>query len=176
MRYLATLVLSSCLLVAAAPVAADPVLDCSRRSLADAVDRAHERDLVIAFTGVCNGPIVIKTDGLTLRGVGTAIITAGDRTPSRSRAPGACPWPGSKSGNGRNGVVAVNGAQVPLTALIADNGAGVTLVNSTITGNTLTDIQLTFGTRADLRTLVFGSYSCDATVLVRGDSDIVGPH
>jgi Right handed beta helix region len=62
------------------------------------------------------------------------------------------------------------------TGFVADNGAGVTLVNSTITGNTAGDIQLTFGVRADLRTLVFGTYTCDATVLVRGTSTIVCPH
>ena len=62
------------------------------------------------------------------------------------------------------------------TGFVADNGAGVTLVNSTITGNTAVDIQLTFGVRADLRTLVFGTYTCDATVLVRGTSTIVCPH
>ena len=49
-------------------------------------------------------------------------------------------------------------------------------MNSTITGNTAVDIQLTFGVRADLRTLVFGSYTCDATVLVRGTTGIVCPH
>ena len=57
----------------------------------------------------------------------------------------------------------------------ADNGAGLTLVNSTLTGNAV-DLQLTFGTRADLRTLTFGTYTCDASVLVRGTSGIVCPH
>ena len=60
--------------------------------------------------------------------------------------------------------------------LVADNGVGVTLVNSTLMGNTLPDIQLTFGTRADFQTLTFGTYTCDATVLVRGTSGIVCPH
>jgi hypothetical protein len=60
--------------------------------------------------------------------------------------------------------------------LVSDDGTGVTLVNSTITGNTLHDIRLTFATRVDLRTLVFGTYTCDATVLVRGTSGIVCPH
>ena len=62
------------------------------------------------------------------------------------------------------------------TGFVADNGSGVTLVNSTVTGNTAVDIQLTFGARADLRTLTFGTYTCDATVLVRGTSTIVCPH
>ena len=63
-----------------------------------------------------------------------------------------------------------------MTGFIADNGAGVTLVNSNITGNTLRDIQLTFGTRADLTTLIFGTYTCDSTVLVRGASGITCPN
>jgi hypothetical protein len=62
------------------------------------------------------------------------------------------------------------------TGLVADNGIGLTLVNSTITGNTVRDIQLTFGTRADLQTLTFATYTCDPTVLVRGTSGISCPH
>ena len=60
--------------------------------------------------------------------------------------------------------------------LVADNGVGVTLVNSTITDNTGQDLQLTFGARADLQTLTFGTYTCDATILVRGSSGIICPH
>jgi hypothetical protein len=60
------------------------------------------------------------------------------------------------------------------TGLLAD-ASGVTLVNSSITGNTVRDIQMTFGTRADLQTLTFGSVTCDATVLVRGTSGIICP-
>ena len=62
------------------------------------------------------------------------------------------------------------------TGLVADNGAGVTLVNSTLTGNTVRDLQLTFGARADLQSLTIGTYTCDATVLVRGNSGIACPH
>jgi hypothetical protein len=62
------------------------------------------------------------------------------------------------------------------SGLVADNGVGITLVNSTIIGNDVKDIQLTFGTRADLQSLVFGTYTCDATVLVRGTSGITCPH
>lgn len=60
--------------------------------------------------------------------------------------------------------------------LVADNGVGVTLVNSTATGNGVKDLQLTFGARADVTTSSFGAYTCDATVLVRGTSGIVCPH
>ena len=54
--------------------------------------------------------------------------------------------------------------------------AVLTLVNSTVSGNTAVDIQLTFGARADVRTTTFATYTCDATVLVRGNSTIVCPH
>ena len=60
--------------------------------------------------------------------------------------------------------------------LVADNGAGLTLVNSTLTGNASSDLHLTFGTRADVGTTAFGTYTCDATVLVRGTSGITCPH
>ena len=45
-----------------------------------------------------------------------------------------------------------------------------------MTGNLVADIQLTFATRADLRTLTFATYTCDVTVLVRGNSSTVCPH
>jgi hypothetical protein len=51
--------------------------------------------------------------------------------------------------------------------LLADDGAAVTLVNSTLTGNTTKDLQLTFGTRADVQTTTLGTHTCDATVLAR---------
>ena len=70
----------------------------------------------------------------------------------------------------------VNSNQNGTIGFVADNGSGVTLVNSTITGNTAIDLQLTFGARADLRTLTFGTYTCDLTVLVRGTSGVTCPH
>jgi len=70
----------------------------------------------------------------------------------------------------------VDSRQNGTVGFVGDNGAAATLVNSTITGNVARDIQLTFGTRVDLQSLTFGSYSCDATVLVRGTSGIICPH
>lgn len=90
--------------------------------------------------------------------------------------------------NQNNGVLLQNGSTLTLsnqakvistqnaTGLVADNGAGLTLVNSSLTANTVKDLQLTFGSRVDLKTLTFGTYSCDATVLVRGTSGITCPH
>jgi hypothetical protein len=61
------------------------------------------------------------------------------------------------------------------TGLLADAGAGLTLVNSSITGNGRRDLQLTFGTHADVQTTSFGTASCDATVLVRGTGGLTCP-
>jgi hypothetical protein len=69
-----TLLFVSCCVLAGAGVSADnDVLDCSHRSLGDAVKNAGAND-TIRFTGVCTGPIVIRRNGLTLKGVGTAVI------------------------------------------------------------------------------------------------------
>jgi len=76
MRYLQTMVQLVCVLGVATIASADPVVDCSRRSLANVVDNNHARDIVIQFTGVC-GPVVINTDGITLQGVGNAVIDGG---------------------------------------------------------------------------------------------------
>ena len=99
MRYPRVMLLSFCLLTgaAAAAYADNDTLDCRRKSLADAVKDAHDRDQTIRFTGVCAGPIVIRTDGLSLKGVGTAIIDGGVVMPSRSTVPVASRSPTSKS-------------------------------------------------------------------------------
>jgi hypothetical protein len=62
------------------------------------------------------------------------------------------------------------------SGLSVDDGGAVSLSDATFTGNSPTDVVLTFGSRADLRTTVFGTYACDATVLVRGTSGITCPH
>jgi hypothetical protein len=394
MRHLTMIVLTVCVLGVAPRASADPVVDCSRRSLANVIENVHVRDVVIRFTGVC-GPVVITTDGITLQGVGTAVIDGGEAADAVTVAGASrVSLEDVDIRNGVNGIVAVNGAHLALTGvdvlqnavfgisiqtgssavltdvtssqnglhgldvqtgsaatvigtltassnrvfginvngssftlshaivtasgnalgiqvatsanafindassvinatnnfavgltvvsgahlvsfggtinasgnpvagvsvnskagldldaasqlnisnngdgllvqddsvmtvfntpqfsgaqgfstinahnnsrsgvriltgstltlvnqarvisnqngtlgLVADNGVGLTLVNSTLTGNSATDLQLTFGTRADIRTTTFGTYACDATVLVRGTSGIVCPH
>ena len=44
-----------CFVAVATVATADPVVDCSHRSLADVVDKVLVQDTVIMFTGVCNG-------------------------------------------------------------------------------------------------------------------------
>ena len=91
-------------------------------------------------------------------------------------------------GNAGNGIVVRNasalrvsnqarviGADNGASGLVADDGAGVVLVNSTLTGNSDKDIRLAFGSRADLQTSTIGTAACDATVLVRGASGIACP-
>jgi len=326
--------LSVCLLaVTTGAYADDHPVDCGRRSLRDAVDGVGDKDVTIRFTGVCTGPIIVRTDGLTLEGVGTAIIDGGNQDAVTIKGAGRVVLTHVEVRHGQNGILGVNGAHVSLQdvnshdnvvsglalqtassaalssvtthdnggngldlqtgsavivtgnfsasnnagigisvigssitfsqatvlananglgiqlaananavitdsvtainadnnlgtglalasashwvlsagtlstvsdangitvrgastltvmnqarivsnqnsglGLMADNGVGVTLVNSTITGNTVKDIQLTFGSRADFQTLVFGTYTCDATVLVRGTSGILCPH
>ena len=75
MRHVAILtrsprLLALCVLAQSVSVAAAHPLDLSKESLAAAVAGAREKDTVIPFTGVCAGPIVITTDGLTLQGLG----------------------------------------------------------------------------------------------------------
>ena len=79
MRNLRIWLVTVVVVAAAAAAHADnnsPV-DCGKKSLADAVRNVSAPDTTITFTGVCVGPIVITADGLTLKGVGTAIIDGG---------------------------------------------------------------------------------------------------
>jgi hypothetical protein len=61
------------------------------------------------------------------------------------------------------------------TGLLADGAGTLTLVSippnpSIITGNSMFDVDLKFGTRATLQDVTIGSITCDATVLSRGST------
>jgi hypothetical protein len=200
---------SCCVLATAITTSAEQQpLDCSKKSLAEAVQDVTANHLLVTFTGVCEGPIVVTIDGLTLQGVGTAVIDGGGEDAVTITGASRVSLIDLEVTNGRNGVIANHGAYITLSGvnahhntqtgiafqtgaggvlsdvsatnngrgLIADNALTVLVTDSTITGNSTSDVQLTFGTRADLRTLTFGTYSCDATVLVRGISGIMCPH
>ena len=69
MRYPRVMLLALCLFTGASAAYADnDTLDCRRKSLADAVRDVHDKDQTIRFTGVCAGPIVIRTDVAPPRG------------------------------------------------------------------------------------------------------------
>ena len=209
MRGLHVCLLSFCVLAGVTPSYADaPVLDCGKKSLAQAVRSLSDKNQTITFTGVCAGPIVIAIDGLTLKGVGPATIDGGGADAITITGSSRVSLVDLEVTNGLSGIVVRDGSHVALSGvnlhdnsesgmvfqaastgvlsgitashngrgLVADDGAGITIGSSTLTGNTVKDIQLTFGSRADLQTVVLGTYTCDATVLVRGTAGIVCPH
>jgi parallel beta-helix repeat protein len=195
----------------ACPVVASadtPALDCSKKSLAAAV-AAASKNTAISFTGVCPGPIVVAIDGLTLSGVGTAVIDGGGTDAVSITGASRVSLIDFNVTNAATGITARDGSHISLSGvnshdnsgtgialqasssatlsdvsvsnnggagLSADDGASITLQNSTIQANTGKDILLTFGARATILTTVFGTYVCDATVLVRGTGGITCPH
>ena len=116
MRYPVLALVSCCVLAGAATVSADDVvgLDCSQKSLADAVrDVRDDRRTVILFTGICAGPITIKTDGLTIIGVSPAIIDGGGGNDAVTvNGAGRVSLAYLEVRNGLNGIHAVNGAHL----------------------------------------------------------------
>lgn len=91
--------------------------------------------------------------------------------------------------NGRNGLSALVESRIDLSTdseitssdnaqagVLADNGSTIRIINSTIQLNGVTDIDLSFGARADLRNnKEIGSIRCDQTVLIRGDTGTTCP-
>jgi hypothetical protein len=188
---------------------ADDTLDCGKKSLADAVRNINAKNLTINFTGVCAGPILITTDGVTLKGVGTAIIDGGGTDAVTIQGASNVSLADLQVTNGAIGVAVQDGAHVALTGvnihdnsgdgirlqrtssivlsdivvghngrvgLLADDAVGITAKGATLTNNAVKDLQLTFGAHADLTQLTLGTYTCDATVLVRGTAGIICPH
>ena len=84
------------------------------------------------------------------------------------------------SGNAGNGIALSAGSTLAMggtstlqpngsrAGLQADDGASLRVAGAAFVGNGLKDLLLTFGACADFRTTSFGTYSRDATVLVRG--------
>lgn len=209
MRSVPALLVICLFVVAAAAHAESGPLDCARKSLSDAIAGVKGENQTIVFTGVCAGPVVIRVDGLTLVGVGGAVIDGGGSDAVTIEGASRVSLVDVEIRNGLNGVIAADGAHIALTrvnahdntmsgivvqasssligssvtatqngriGLAGDDGAAITLADATLTANTQKDLLLTFGSRADFRTTVFGTYACDATVLVRGTAGIVCPH
>ena len=118
-----------------------------------------------------------KQDGIHLEE--TSVLTLFN-TPAFSGAPGITTI--NTSNNGMNGVsvltgsnltvihqASVNSTRNMLDGIAADNGSAVTLVGSNISGNA-NDIVLSFGSRGDITTSTIGTLTCDASVLLRGDT------
>jgi hypothetical protein len=107
----------------------------------------------------------------------TSVLTLFNTT-AFSGAPGTTAI--QASNNGGNGLSILTGSnmtaihQAAVTSqtnkgagILADNGSGLTLINSTVTGHAH-DVVLSFGSRSDITTSTVGSISCDASVISRG--------
>jgi len=92
------------------------------------------------------------------------------------------------TGNGRNGVSGFVTSVIDVSAdsliaaqgnanagVLGDNGTSVRLVNSSVLGNVVDDVVLSFGARGDISSSVVGTIDCDATALLRGDTNATCP-
>jgi hypothetical protein len=102
-------------------------------------------------------------------------------TPAFSGAPGTTTL--QVYSNVLNGISALLNSQVHMfnqtqiqdhnnaaLGLQVDNGSSLTLLGSSVINNTQGDVLLTFGSRGEFSKNTIGKLSCDATVLIRGDS------
>jgi hypothetical protein len=143
------------------------------------VDSKAGLDLDAAATLTSTGNTV---DGVHLEE--TSVMTIFN-TPAFSGAPGTTTLVAQN--NGANGISILTGSNLTMVHQAAitstgntkfgiqvDNGSGLTLVGSNITQNQK-DVALTFGSRGDLSTSTIGTITCDATVLLRGDTGATCP-
>jgi hypothetical protein len=123
-----------------------------------------------------------KQDGVHLEE--TSVLTMFN-TPAFSGAPGITTL--NAQNNAMNGISVLTGSNLTVIhqarissmantgdGIAADNGSAVTLVQSNISGNGK-DVVLTFGSRGDITTSTIGNLTCDATVLLRGDTGFTCP-
>ena len=123
-----------------------------------------------------------KQDGVHLEE--TSVLTMFN-TPAFSGSPGVTTV--NAQNNGMNGVAILTGSNLTVihqasinsigntaTGIAADNGSSLTLVQSNITANGK-DVLLTFASRGDITTSTIGTLTCDATILLRGDTGLTCP-
>jgi hypothetical protein len=161
MRYVQLLSSALWLIAGATAAFADqPPLDCSKKSLASAVAGAAAGD-AITFTGLCAGPVVVRTDRLTLTGVGWAIIDGGGKDALTIAGASGASLANFEVLNGLNGILGVNGAHITLTGVnVHDNTLfGISLQTSssavlsdvTTARNGLHGLDLQTGSAATIR-------------------------
>lgn len=134
-----------------------PVLDCSKKSLADAVRDATDKNPTVTFTGICNGPIVVAIDGLTLKGVGAAIIDGGDGGADALTVVGASRVSliDFEVTHGLTGIVVRDGSHVTLTnvnsrrnalsGVVIRTASSAVLTNASVTDNGTTGVGVDDG-------------------------------
>ena len=137
------LIVISVLAGATAGYAEPAVVDCSKKSLADAVRDASDKNSTITFTGICNGPVVVTIDGLTLKGVGTAIIDGAGADALTLAGTSRVSLMDFKVTNGLTGIVVRDGAHVTLTGVNSHDNALAGVLIQTASSATLTDVIVT---------------------------------
>lgn len=144
MPSLRIVLLSVCLLAGAAVTHAQKnIIDCSKNSLAEAVSNVKEKDLMIQFTGSCAGPVVIRADGLTLQGVGTASIDGGGQDAITIAGAGRVTLANFEVRNGLNGIAGLNGAHLTLTNISSRDNLVFGITLQTSSSATLTNVSTT---------------------------------
>ena len=163
MRVLAVSLLICPLAGATAGYAQAPVLDCSKKSLIEAVRDATDKNPTVTFTGTCNGPIIVAMDGLTLKGVGTAIIDGGDGSTDALTVVGASRVSliDFEVTHGLNGIVVRDGSHVTVTNVNARRNAlsGVLIraASSAVLANMSVTDNATSGVSVDDASVTFKS-------------------
>ena len=141
MRNASVLPLALSLCCLAGPAFADkPPLDCGKKSLAAAVSEAGDSDQLIAFTGTCSGPIVIRADGLSLTGVGAAIIDGGGQDAVTVAGAHGVSLANVEVRNGANGIVGTDGAHLSLTGVNAHDNRASGIALRTASSATLSGV------------------------------------
>ena len=154
MRYIGVVFLTLSLGFGAGAALADKrPLDCSKRSLAKTVE--HAEDTTISFTGICDGPILIQTDGVSLVGVGTAIIDGNGQDAVTVEGANNVSLTNIEVRNGANGILGLNGAHISLTDMnVHDNqalgislqtGSSADLSDVSVSGNGLHGLDMQTG-------------------------------
>ena len=137
------LIVISALAGSAAVYAEPEVVDCGKKSLADAVREASDKHSTISFTGICNGPIVVTIDGLTLKGVGTAIIDGGGADALTLAGTSRVSLMDFEVTNGLSGIVVRDGSNVTVTGVNSHDNARAGVLIHTASSGALTNVIAT---------------------------------
>jgi hypothetical protein len=121
-------------------LADQPPLDCGKKSLADAVASAGQGDS-IRFTGICAGPVVVRAGGLTLTGVGPAVIDGGKTDVVTIDGAHAVKLSNIEVRNGAAGILGINGAHIALNSVNVHDNLGFGISLQTSSSAILTDVS-----------------------------------
>ena len=138
-----SLIVISALAGSAAVYAEPEVVDCGKKSLADAVREASDKNSTITFTGICSGPVVVTMDGLTLKGVGTAIIDGGGANALTLAGTSRVSLMDFEVTNGLNGIVVRDGSNVTLTGVNSHDNLRAGVLIQTASSGALTNVIAT---------------------------------